>query len=100
MLIFKRPRLFNQNKLEIAQVAWALPTKSTIQQPKSGNNRICIYFVGKTHATDCFNGNFALPSSNGVSLRTYTNILRELCLSDLAVMARHYFITQKFFMIK
>lgn len=25
-------------------------------------------------------------------------ILREVCLSDLAVMARHYFITQKFFM--
>jgi len=25
-------------------------------------------------------------------------VLRELCLSDLAVMARHYFITQKFSM--
>jgi len=69
---------------------------------KSDNSHIDFHFgihlVGKAHVTACCNGNFALPSSNGGNLRTYANILRELCLSDLAVMARHYFITQKFSM--
>ena len=46
---------------------------------KSDNSHIDFHFgihlVGKAHVTACCNGNFALPSSNGGSLRTYANIL-------------------------
>jgi len=72
---------------------------------KSDNSHIDFHFgihlVGKAHVTACCNGNFALPSSNGGKVcgrMLIYCILREVCLSDLAVMARHYFITQKFFM--
>ena len=57
------------------------------QQPNG--HPFWLSFRGQSPRYSLPQGNLSPPPFEGGSLRTYANILRELCLSDLAVMARH-----------